>query len=158
MKDDQNAIKNIHITIWLINIITPYKLTEQSHIPSAKLLTSIFFSSKFYVVFSHTQAINKYLLGFTYTKTSSTEQLKSVSEILVKFNLLLIIPCQIPSQRHSRYHSFHYCAIAGLCKKKEEKYIVIIFDYEFFFGLEEDDFEFRAFKTAPCLLLFFLQP
>ena len=25
----------------------------------------------------------------------------------------------------------------------------------FFFGLEEDDFEFRAFKTAPCLLLFF---
>lgn len=31
LKDDQNAIKNIHITIWLINIITPYKLTEQTH-------------------------------------------------------------------------------------------------------------------------------
>ena len=123
--------------------------------PSAKLLTSTFFSSKFYVVFSHTQAINKYLLGFTYKKTSSTEQLKSVSEILVKFNLLLIIPCQIPSQRHSRYHSFHYCAIAGLCKKKEENILLLSLTMNFFLVLKRMILNSEHSKQHPVCYFFF---
>ena len=100
--------------------ISPFGLLISLHLTkelswnilSAKILTSTFFNSKFYVVFSYTQAIKKYFLGPTYKKTSSTEQLKSVSEILVKFNLLLIIPCRISSQCHTSYHSFHYRAVA----------------------------------------------
>ena len=71
--------------------ISPFGLLISLHLTkelswnilSAKILTSTFFNSKFYVVFSYTQAIKKYFLGPTYKKTSSTEQLKSVSEILV---------------------------------------------------------------------------
>ena len=100
--------------------ISPFGLLISLHLTkelswnilSAKILTSTFFNSKFYVVFSYTQAIKKYFLGPTYKKTSSTEQLKSVSEILVKFSLLLIIPCRISSQCHTSYHSFHYRAVA----------------------------------------------